>query len=305
MIPGSWKKLTRNYIGMIALIVVSLYFVSAVAMEFYAWNCKITQTIPNYQRSDDTIRYMPPSKQHWLGTDYQGRDVFWRMVAGSATALKVGIISGLIAVIIGVSLGIVSGFYGSWIDDWTVWLFSIFSALPTLLFILAFALLVSPEFLSPKLLQPLQITANCLNSEPGMLSVYLGIGFTGWVTLCRVVRSEVLKLRNAPYVAAAKVLGLGNMRIIFRHILPNVIHLVIIYFTLLFASSVMLEVIVSYLGLGARSTPSWGVMIANGQERLWRGIWWEITSATGAMFFLILALNILGDALRDVLDPKH
>ena len=144
-----------------------------------------------------------------------------------------------------------------------------------------------------------------LRAEPGMLAVYLAIGLTSWVTLCRVVRSETMRLRTMPYIAAARVAGVSSPMIVLRHIIPNVFHLVIIYFTLTFAGAIMSEVIVSYLGFGVQNAPSWGVMISDGQERLWRGIWWEIAAATCFMFVLVLALNVLGDALRDALDPRH
>ena len=111
-------------------------------------------------------------------------------------------------------------------------------------------------------------------------------------------------MREMPYVLAARALGQTHFKIIFRHILPNLMHLVIIYFTMRFAYAVMTEVIVSYLGLGVQTEPSWGVMIADGQSQLWRGIWWEIAAATAFMFGLVLALNVLGDALRDALDPR-
>jgi peptide/nickel transport system permease protein len=114
-----------------------------------------------------------------------------------------------------------------------------------------------------------------------------------------------LKLKNSGFVSAAKVAGVGHTLILLRHILPNLFHLVIIYFTTLFAGAVMLEVIVSYLGLGVQSAPSWGIMISDGQSRLWSGVWWEIASASGALLILVLALNILGDSLRDALDPRH
>ena len=112
-----------------------------------------------------------------------------------------------------------------------------------------------------------------------------------------------MKLKRKAFVEAARVAGVPDRVIIFRHIIPNVFHLAVIYFTLSFAGAVMMEVIVSYLGFGVQSAPSWGVMISDGQERLWRGVWWEITGASGAMFILVLALNLLGDALRDALDP--
>ena len=177
--------------------------------------------------------------------------------------------------------------------------------MPTLLFILAFALLVSRNFLSPGMMHAAELLGSVLRAEPGMLAVYLAIGITGWVTLCRVVRAETMRLKTMPFVSAARVAGVGSAVIIRRHILPNVFHLVIIYFTLSFAGAIMLEVIVSYLGFGVQSAPSWGVMISDGQERLWRGIWWEIAAATGFMFVLVLALNVLGDSLRDALDPRQ
>ena len=288
-----------------SLAVVLLYLAAAVGTELYAVYCDHCRITPIYQIADDNARYAPPSPERWLGTDYQGRDVFWRALAGSATAVKVGIIASLISAVIGVALGAVAGFYGGKFDDWVVWLYSTFASMPTLLFILAFALLVSRNFLSPGMMRCAEAVGTVLRAEPGMLAVYLAIGLTGWVTLCRVVRGETMRLRTMPYIAAARVAGVSSPVIIWRHILPNVFHLVIIYFTLSFAGAIMLEVIVSYLGFGVQAAPSWGVMISDGQERLWRGIWWEIAAATAFMFGLVLALNVLGDALRDALDPRQ
>ena len=290
---------------MLSLAVVLLYLAAAVGTELYAVYCDHCRITPIYQIADNNARYAPPSPEHWLGTDYQGRDVFWRALAGSATAVKVGIIASLISAVIGVALGAVAGFYGGKFDDWVVWLYSTFASMPTLLFILAFALLVSRNFLSPGMMRCAEAVGTVLRAEPGMLAVYLAIGLTGWVTLCRVVRGETMRLRTMPYIAAARVAGVSSPVIIWRHILPNVFHLVIIYFTLSFAGAIMLEVIVSYLGFGVQAAPSWGVMISDGQERLWRGIWWEIAAATAFMFGLVLALNVLGDTLRDALDPRQ
>ena len=299
----AWSRLRRSPSAMISLGVVLLYVFAAVGTEVYAAWCESNHVIPVYQQPDDTARYAPPSP--WLGTDYQGRDVLLRAIAGSATAVKVGVIASLIAAVIGVALGAAAGFYGGKFDDAVVWAYSTFASMPTLLFILAFALLVSRNFLSPGMMHAAELLGSVLRAEPGMLAVYLAIGITGWVTLCRVVRAETMRLKTMPFVSAARVAGVGSAVIIRRHILPNVFHLVIIYFTLSFAGAIMLEVIVSYLGFGVQSAPSWGVMISDGQERLWRGIWWEIAAATGFMFVLVLALNVLGDSLRDALDPRQ
>ncbi len=299
------KRLFKSPLAVISLAIVILYIIMGVGTELYDVYCISHHTTPLFRLTDDAMRFAPPSGSHWLGTDYQGRDVMARAMAGSATAIKVGFIASTIAAVIGVILGAAAGFYGGKIDDWVVWVYSTFAAMPTLLFVLAFALLVSRNFLSPEMMGAVKFFGKITRTEPGMLAVYFAIGITGWVTLCRVVRGETMKLKHSGYVSAARVTGVKSPVIIWRHILPNVFHLVIIYFTLSFAGAIMCEVIVSYLGFGVQSAPSWGVMIADGQERLWRGIWWEITAATGFMFVLVLALNLLGDALRDALDPRH
>ncbi|MBQ4330112.1 MAG: ABC transporter permease [Lentisphaeria bacterium] len=298
------SKFRQDKWGIAALAVVIFYLLVACITECYTIYCRENKIVPVYNRSSE-VRYAPPSAEHLFGTDYQGRDVLARCAAGCASALKTGLISGFIAVVIGVTLGMFAGYCGGKTDEAVVWLFSTFAAMPTLLFILAFALLMSQEFLSPAAAEILEKAAFCLNTDPGMLGVYLAIGLTGWVTLCKVIRGETMKLRNLAYISAAKVAGAGTFTIIRRHIFPNIFHLVIIYFTTLFAGAVMLEVIVSYLGLGAQSAPSWGLMISDGQSRLWAGVWWEITFASGTLLILVLALNILGDSLRDALDPRR
>ena len=300
----AWKKFFTDPWGIAALLVVMLYALTAVSVEIYDIYCKKHHLTAIYHQSSQN-KYAPPSFTHLCGTDYQGRDVLSRAVAAVASALKTGLFSGMIAVVIGVSLGMISGYFGGRSDEFTVWLFSIFAAMPTLLFILAFALLTGGDFLSPSSAKIFQYLSGILNTEPEMLGVYLAIGLTGWVGLCKVIRGETMKLKHLPFIAAAKVAGAGNFTIIRRHILPNVFHLVIIYFTTLFAGAVMLEVIVSYLGLGTQSYPSWGLMISDGQSRLWAGVWWEITTASIALLILVLALNILGDSLRDALDPHR
>ena len=301
---GILRRLCARKLALASLIVTLCYLGVAVFAEGYVIYCGQKNAEPVYQIRDDGACNQPPSAAHWLGTDYLGRDVLLRALFATRTAVKVGLIASLIATVFGVALGVAAGYFGGTVDDIVVWIYSTFASMPSLLFILAFALLVSKGFLLPSMQSVFNAFAALLRTEPGMLAVYLGIGLTGWVSLCRVVRAEAMRLREAQYVQAARTLGAGSAAIIFRHVLPNLMHLVIIYFTMQFAFAVMTEVIVSYLGLGVQFEPSWGVMIADGQERLWRGIWWEVGSATVFMFVLVLALNILGDALRDVLDPS-
>ena len=298
------RALWRNRIGAVSLIVVSLYVATAIGVEIYAGICRHRQIEPAYFTARENERFSPPSGKYWLGTDYRGRSVFARAVAGCAGAVKVGAVAAGIAMLIGVALGTAAGYRGGKCDELVVWLYSTFASMPSLLFILAFALLVGRNYLPPSALEAVRRCGKMLQVEPGVLAVYVAIGMTSWITVCRVVRGETMKLRKRGFVAAAQLAGVPTATIIWRHILPNVFHLVIIYFTLTFAGAVMMEVIVSYLGFGAQSFPSWGLMISDGQERLWRGVWWEITGATVFMFGLVLALNLLGDALRDALDPK-
>ena len=298
------KRLLGQKTAVIALAVLLCYIGTAIWTECYTIHCKRTgqESVCNIRNAAE--KNLAPSANHWLGTDYLGRDVFLRSVFAIRTAVKVGLIASVIAVIFGVGLGIVSGYWGGTADDMITWVHSTFAAIPSLLFILAFSLLVTKGFLPESVQTGFSTAASLLGTEPGMFAVYLGIGLTSWISLCRVVRAETMRLRGTGYVLAAKALGEPSVTILRRHILPNVMHVVIVYFTMIFAQAVMSEVIVSYLGLGVQFEPSWGIMIAQGQERLWRGIWWEAGAATLFLFVLVLALNFLGDALRDALDPR-
>ena len=292
---------------MVCLWIVLFYTVLAAYGEgVYHWY-KFADRTPPYQAQNLEEQYLPPSLwritsndaiasfdvtavrggwrellRHPLGTDGLGRDVLQRLAQGTRIAFLVGIVTSLIAIPIGVILGCVAGYFGGKTDDFIVWLYSTFASIPGLLFILAIAMVVGR----------------------GLLGVYLGIGLTTWVGLCRLIRGEVIKHKSRPYVMAARALGLGHFRIIFRHILPNVFHIVIVTFTLRFPAAISTEVFMSFLGIGVEGEPSWGVMVSNARLRLWHGVWWEMTFVTLAIFGIVLAFNLLGDALRDALDPR-
>ena len=279
---GFLQRLLRRRQAVWALAVVCIYGFTAFGVSLYEACCRVTGQPSVAETGSVSERSRPPGRGHWLGTDYRGRDVFWRALFATKTAFRVGILAGVISLVVGVSLGAVGGYFGGAPDLLVVWLYSTFAAMPTLLFILSFSLLIGR----------------------GTAAVYLGIGLTSWVGLCRVIRAEFMRLRDAEYVESARAQGVGHARLIARHILPNTAHLVIVFFTIRFAAAVMTEVIVSFLGLGVQLEPSWGVMIAEAKERLWQGCWWELAAATGLMFGLVLAVNMLGDALRDLLDPR-
>jgi peptide/nickel transport system permease protein len=278
----AWTLLRRRKLAMACLWVVVLYaFLAAYGEGVYRWH-QWHDVTPSYNQPRLENQFLAPSLRHPMGTDALGRDVLQRVVQGTRIAFLVGIVTSLIAIPIGVMLGCLAGYFGGRVDDFVVWLYSTVAAMPGLLFILAIAMVVGK----------------------GLLGVYLGIGLTTWVGLCRLVRGEVIKHKSRPYVTAARALGLGHLRIIFKHILPNVFHVVIVTFTLRFPAAISTEVFMSFLGIGVQGEPSWGVMISNARLRLWHGVWWEMTFVTLAIFFIVLAFNLLGDALRDALDPR-
>lgn len=305
----AWQSLKRHRLAMWSLVIIMLYVGMAlygeVVYRYYRWH----ESTPPYQVVALENAYLPPSfcrpfparnldglkgsmaygvalarhfSTHPLGTDNLGRDVLQRVVQGTRIAFLVGIITSCIAIPIGVILGSLAGYFGGWVDDLIVWVYSTFASIPGLLFILAIAMVAGR----------------------GLTGVYLGIGLTTWVGLSRLIRGEVLKHKNRPYVQAARALGMSHGRIMFRHILPNVFHIIIITFSLRFPAAISTEVFMSFLGIGVQGEPSWGIMISNARLRLWQGMWWELTFVTLAIFFIVLSFNLLGDALRDALDPR-
>ena len=279
----AWMRLKKDRLAMICLVLVTIFTLlgvyGEVVHQYHEWQ----DSTPSYQITNLKEAYQTPSWSHWMGTDGLGRDVMSRLIQGVRIAFKVGIITSLIAIPIGVFLGCLAGFIGGRVDDIIVWFYSTVASMPGLLFILAIAMVLP---------------------DRGLLGVYLGIGLTTWVGLCRLVRAEVMKHKEKTYVQAARALGIGSGRIMFKHILPNILHIIIVTFTLRFPAAVGTEVIMSYLGIGVQNEPSWGIMIDAARMRLWQGMWWEMTFVTIALFLLVLAFNLLGDALRDALDPR-
>ena len=266
----------------LCLAVLAAYLAAAIYGEVQYRVARFRDAPAAYNAVNTEARYLPPlTDGHLLGTDNLGRDVASRIVQGTRIAFHVGIMTSLIAIPLGVLLGLLGGYFGGKTDSAVVWLCATVASMPGLLFILAISLIVGQ----------------------GLLGIYLGIGLTTWVGVCRTVRAEVMKHRERAYVLAAKTLGYSHCRILFRHILPNVAHIILIQFSIRFPSAVSTEVFISFLGIGVQGEPSWGIMINNARLRLWQGVWWEMTFTTLAILVLVLAFNHLADYLRDRLDP--
>jgi ABC-type dipeptide/oligopeptide/nickel transport system permease subunit len=226
----------------------------------------------------------PPSAQHWFGTDIQGRDVWARLVYGARVSLSVGIISQGIALSLGVILGLLAGYYGKWVDEVVMRLADVTLAFPTLLLLIALVAAL----------------------QPSLTVVFATIGLVGWAGMARLVRGQVLVVRELEFVQAERALGARDTRILVRHILPSVVAPVVIAATLGVAGAIMAESSLSFLGLGVQPpTPSWGSMIADGRDlyQLRHAPWTSVFPGL-AIGSAVLGFNLLGDALRDALDPR-
>lgn len=272
-----WRRLKRERFAMFCIGIIGFYALVALAAKFgliaTPWDRVVGEP------------YSPPSFssiEMLLGTDIFGRSVFYKVIHGTRTAMSVGLVSSMISVPIGFTLGALAGYFGGWVDELVVWLYSTLSSIPSILLLIAITLVLGK----------------------GITAMYLALGATAWVGLARVIRGEFMKHKSRDYVLAAESLGAGHRSRIFKHILPNVSHFLIINYSIQFLSAIKSEVILSFLGLGVQGQPSWGVMIDDAKLELSRGVWWQLAGATAAMFVVVLAFNIVGDALRDALDPK-
>jgi ABC-type dipeptide/oligopeptide/nickel transport system permease subunit len=298
------RRLRKRTFAMICLGVVLVYFVLAGMIflnEWFGWDLKAFQwnqiVGPSYQGPLDSYEWTPEGQAEidigkaLFGTDFMGQSTLRKTVYGAKTSITVALCASFISLLIGVPLGAIAGYFRGWVDDVIVWFYTTLGTIPYILLVMAFAVVLRDR--------------NFFGWEiRGITAVYLAIGLTSWVGICRLIRGEIIKRKESEYVLAARALGCSNSRIIFRHLLPNVFHVIIINFSLRFVSFIHAEVILSFLGLGETDKPSWGGMIDAARTELARNVWWEMAAATVAIFFISLALNIFGDALRDCLDPK-
>lgn len=247
-----------------------------------------------------------PSVTHWFGTDQLGRDLFSRVLNGGQVSLLVGLVATGVAVIIGVIYGSISGYVGGMVDSVMMRFVDILFALPFLVLVILFALVVdepSSEF-TTWIIDSTGWPRDRVAPITTLIPLFIAIGAIGWLTIARIVRAQVLNVKKLEFVEAAISLGLSRPRILFRHILPNVIGPIIIYTTLAVPGIMLLESVLSFLGLGVKPpNSSWGILIKEGADRM------EISPYLllfPSLFFAttLFALNFLGDGLRDALDPK-
>lgn len=275
--PAQQRRLWSDNRARFGIAMIVLMSLAALAAPLIATHDPLVIDLSNYLAR--------PSGAHWLGTDIQGRDIWSRLVFGARVSLTVGLISQGIALLLGVTLGLLAGYYGRWTDELIMRLADVTLAFPTLLLLIAMVAAF----------------------QPSMGVVFVVIGVVGWAGMARLVRGQVLVVRQLEYVQAIRALGARDIRVMLQHVLPNVIAPVVIAATLGVAGAIMAEAALSFLGLGVPPpTPSWGSMIADGRDldQLRRAPWTSVVPGV-AIGAAVLGFNLLGDALRDALDPKQ
>jgi ABC-type dipeptide/oligopeptide/nickel transport system permease subunit len=268
------STLMKDKMAVISFIVIMIYVIMAILSA--------TGILAGDWTREVGPSYGTPTSEHIFGLDIFGRSVLAKTIKGSEVAMSVGLVTAIFSIVIGVFLGAIAGYFGGIIDEIIVWFYTTFTSIPNIMLLMVITFILGK----------------------GLLAVYLALGLTSWVSLCRLIRAEVMRHKDREYIHAATAIGGGDFRKLFRHIIPNVTHIIIINFSLQFQTAIKSEVILSYLGLGVQGMPSWGTMIDDSKLELARGVWWQLAAATFAMMIVVLAFNILGDSLRDALDPK-
>ncbi len=270
----AWKRLVKNRLALVGLSIVLIIIFIAIFANYIA---------PYDPLKVDLSKYLlPPSRDHLLGTDEFGRDILSRIIFGARVSLQIGFFAQVISISLGTVLGLLAGFYGGWVDDLIMRIVEILFAFPFLLFVIAVVAVFGP----------------------GIQNLYLAVALIGWAGVSRIVRGQVLSLRERDFVVSARAVGAGTWRILFKHILPNALSPIIIEATLGMGGMIMLEAGLSFLGLGVQApTPSWGSMVQAGLAYM-RSAWWYPVFPGIVIMIVVFGFNLLGDGLRDALDPR-
>ena len=269
----AWHRLKRNRLAIAGAVVLIVLTLACAAGPLFS---------QSYEEQNLDLGAVPPGTAHWLGTDTLGRDLLARILYGGRISITVGLVATFVALAIGVTYGAVAGFIGGKVDAVMMRLVDILYALPFAIFVILLMVFFGRN----------------------IFLLFFAIGAVEWLTMARIVRGQVLSIKKMEFIEAARALGLGRRRIIFRHLIPNVLGPVIVYTTLTIPAVMLLEAFLSFLGLGVQAPmSSWGVLIKDGSEKM-EEFWWLLVFP-GALFSLTLfSLNFLGDGLRDALDVR-
>ncbi|NOG48433.1 MAG: ABC transporter permease [Chloroflexi bacterium] len=283
-----FARFRRHRMAMIGVAVMTLITLYVIGGSFF-----ITERSSN--STDFQNKWGAPSAEHPFGTDALGRDVLARTIYGGQVTLLISLLAMVVTAIVGTTLGLISGFYGGWIDSIVMRVSEALLTIPLL-----FLLLVITKFIGS---QVPAVKVFGREFSGSVIVVIFVLGFTGWMGLARIVRAQVLSLREQEFVTAARALGARNLHIIFRHIMPNALAPVIVYTTLGISNVILLEAYIGFLGMGVQPpTASWGNMIQRATEKI-DSAWWMWLYPGGLILLTVISINYIGDGLRDALDP--
>jgi peptide/nickel transport system permease protein len=290
--PGQliWRRFRKHRIALVGGVGIAILLIFIIIGSLL-----IPLEKANYV--DLSARLSIPTANHWFGTDSTGRDGFNRIVYGGQISLIIGFLAVVISVSVGTVMGGVAAYYGGWVDAVLMRFTEAMLSIPSL-----FLLIVLGKFLGRDI-QTINFLGLSFSGSVGI--VILVIGLTSWMYLARIVRANVLSLKEMDYISAAKSLGASNFRIFFNHLVPNTLGIIIVSATLGLAGAILSEAYVSFLGLGVQPpTASWGNMLTSAQSFIQRGAWWMWVFPSLFIVFTILCINLLGDGLRDAFDPR-
>ncbi|UFJ42863.1 ABC transporter permease [Brevibacillus humidisoli] len=270
----AWRRLKKNKVAMASLVFLILLMLCAILVPFFSSH--------DYYTTELTNKNKAPSAEHWFGTDDLGRDVFVRIWHGARISLEVGFAAGIIDLIIGVIWGGIAGFFGGRVDEYMMRFADILYAVPYLLVVILLLVVLSP----------------------GVGTIIIALTITGWIGMARIVRGQVLQLKAQEFVLAARSLGADNARIIFKHLIPNALGPILVTLSLTVPQAIFTESFLSFLGLGVSApVASWGTMASEGLSAM-RYYPWRLLFPAIFISITMLAFNLLGDGIRDAVDPK-
>jgi peptide/nickel transport system permease protein len=276
MMTSAWQRLKSDRYGMGGLLVVILFALIAICV----WSGLLGQAWSEVSGNS----WESASSTHWFGTNLLGQDILQRTLFGTATAFEVGLIVTLCSTILGAVMGALSGWYShSWVDEIILWLKGVLDSIPFYLFAAAIAF--------------------ALQGNPW--AMHLAMIVTFWTTTARIIRGEVMRLKQREFVEAARAIGLPGLKTVFRHVLPNTVHILLVQASIVFVAAINTEVILSFLGLGIQDGVSWGLMLAESSQEVLAGHFGNFIAAGTSLFILLMGFNLLADALQDALDTRR
>lgn len=303
--PGqhAWRRFKKNRAA-----VLSAWYLAALLLAIVAWpvvlkvaGAAFAQVHDPNQLSD--AQFLPPDGRHWFGTDVHGRDVFSRVLFGAQISLLVGVVGTLVSLVIGVLWGAVAGYVGGRTDGFLMRVVDVLYSLPSIIFVIVLLTTIGELLKQSHFVQ----NSPALGRQLRLALLFIGLGAVSWLTMARIVRGQVLSLRTRSFVEASRVLGAKPARIVARHIIPNIFGVVITYLALTMPAIILYESFLSFLGLGVEPPmASWGTLISEGVSQInpIRIYWWLIIFPGGVLVTTLLALNFIGDGLRDAWDVK-